>query len=79
MVLQLGLDTPLTHNDSMISITVRTMEAPCNTDTVKVNASCQNEINLVAMLRPGKTPRSFKAKKVFVVARSLTVQNSSSL
>ena len=37
--------------------TVCTMEAPRNTDTVKVNPSRQNEINLVPMLRPGMTPR----------------------
>ena len=56
MVLQLGLDAQLTHNESMISITVCTMEALCDTDTLKVNPSCQNDINLVAMLRPGMTP-----------------------
>ena len=54
MVLRLCLDAQLTHNESMIRFTVRTMEAPSNTDTVKVNPSCQNEMNLVPM--PGMTP-----------------------
>ena len=44
MVLGLGLDAQLTNNKSMICVTVRTMEAPRNTDTVKVNSSSQNEI-----------------------------------
>ena len=53
---RLGLDAQLTHNVSMICVTVRTVEASHNTDTVKVNPSCQNEINLVPVLRPGMTP-----------------------
>ena len=58
MVLRFGLDAQVTHNENMIRFTIRTMEAPRNTDsTVKVNPSCQNEINLVPMLRPGMTPR----------------------
>ena len=36
VVLRLGLDADLAHNESMICVTVRTMEAPRNTDTVKV-------------------------------------------
>ena len=57
MVLRVGLDAQLKHNKSMICVTVRTMGAPRNTDTVKVSPSRQNEINLVPMLRPGMTPR----------------------
>ena len=52
-----GLDPQLTHNENVIRVTVSTMEALRNTDTVKVNPSSKNEINLVPMLRPGMTPR----------------------
>ena len=34
MVFRLGLDAQFTHNKSMIHVTVRTVEAPLNTDTV---------------------------------------------
>ena len=57
MVLRLGLDDQLTHSESMTRVTVRTMEAPRNTHTVKVKPTCQNEISKVPMLRPGMTPR----------------------
>ena len=57
LVLRLGLDAQLIPNESVIRVTVCTMEAPRNTDTVKVNPSRQNEINLVSMLRPGMTPQ----------------------
>ena len=48
----------------------------CNTDTVKVNPSRQNEINLVTVLRPGMTPRYLVLilqGKEDVIERSLTV------
>ena len=53
MVLRLGLDSQLTLNESMIRVTVRTVETPRNTDTVQVNPSCQNEINLVPIVGLG--------------------------
>ena len=59
MVLRLEHDALLTHNKSMIHVTVRIIEAPRNTDAAKVNPLCQNEIILVPMLRPGMTRRYF--------------------
>ena len=57
MVLRLGLGVQLIHSETMIRVTVHIIEAPRNTDTVKVSPSCQNEINLVLMLRPWMTLR----------------------